>query len=195
MGRGSIFQIIFRKGEIIMKLREKALIGLMALSLAGGIATTFALTSNGGSGSTSGSVDAAIYLNWGDTTQVGDISGLKNGAYIYKSIGVAAPIKSSNVTDKQGQLTFTLAAQVGDNYTINGTTVYISTNDLENVTDHSASAWKDATKLDKSNLTGSFKFNADTTYYLAFTKTAEELEEGKVVSATLTMSLSVVDAN
>lgn len=174
-----------------MKLREKALIGLMALSLAGGVATTFALTAQGANTSTNGSVDSAIYLNWGDTESVGDIEGLKNGSYVYKSIGVAAPAKSAGVT-KVGQLTFTLAAKEGD-YTIDGTTVYISTTDLESVTDHSNEAWTNATKLDKTSLSTAFKFDEATTYYLAFTKTAEEVEDGKTVGAILTMSLSVVD--
>ena len=95
-----------------MKLKGKLLIGLMAVSLAGGIGGAIALTRNSAtSGGTPGGFDQAIYLNWESgqsTLSLSDITTLSAGTPQYRYLTVAP--KSTKTVTGTVTLTFTLSA-------------------------------------------------------------------------------------
>lgn len=175
-----------------MKFSKKLLVGLMSVALMGGVASTLALTYQAANQSTSGNVDSAIYLNWGSEESIDDIENLGPTTYEHRRVTVATPAKSNGVT-KIGKITFTLKAS-DDNHRIDGTTVYISTQDLQQ-SGQGNDLYASATKLNVNATTGVFTFEAQTTYYLAFIKdtSVTDSDTTKEIGAILNMSLSVVD--
>ena len=101
-----------------MNTKSKVLIGLMALSLLGGVGSTLALTRSGASATgTPGAFDQAIYLNWGtDQTSVSlaNVQNLLPDAPQYRYLEVSP--KTTKSIAGNVQLTFTLAATAGEHH-------------------------------------------------------------------------------
>ena len=97
-----------------MKKRSKILIGLMSLSLLGGVGSVLALTRNSSTASsTSPAFDKAIYLYWDSEVQssahLGDIDHAEINTPVYRYLTVSP--KSSKSVAGTVTVTFTLAAQ------------------------------------------------------------------------------------
>lgn len=168
-----------------MKFSKKLLVGLMAVALAGGVASTLALTATVANTSTNGNVDQAIYLNWNESScSISDAT--LSRQMQYRQVAVEAPQKSASVT-KIGQLTFTLAADTGK--VIDGITVYISKNAIEGRSDDADRS--DIITLNSVNTTTSYNFEEATIFYIGLQKVNDEHADN--AGAILTMSLSVVD--
>ena len=109
-----------------MKTKRTVLVGLMALSLLGGVGGALALTRNAASmGGTTGAFDQAIYLNWDSdqaTKSLSDVTDLSAGVAQWRYLTVAP--KSTKTVSGTVTLTFTLAAATGD-YHIKGLTVSV----------------------------------------------------------------------
>ncbi len=95
-----------------MKKHQKVLLGIMALSLAGGIGTAIALTFKDGTGSTTIPTDDAIYLYWGTeeqnkSTNV-EVANFVSGVKQYRGL-VVAP-QSSKGANGTVTITFKLSA-------------------------------------------------------------------------------------
>lgn len=146
-----------------MKTKRKVLVGLMALSLLGGVGGALALTRNAASmGGTTGAFDQAIYLNW-DSDQASKsleaVTDLSVGKAQWRYLTVAP--KSTKTVKGEVTLTFTLAKSDG-NFHIKGLTVSVF---------KTASLAEDATVatlvngvtaepvLNEDNLTGTTKFD------------------------------------
>lgn len=109
-----------------MKTKRKVLIGLMALSLLGGVGGALALTRNQASlTGTTGAFDQAIYLNWeADQSSItlSDITTLAAGTPQYRYLTVAP--KSTKTVAGTVTLSFTLAAGAADTH-MKGLTVSV----------------------------------------------------------------------
>ena len=101
-----------------MNTKSKVLVGLMALSLLGGVGSALALTRTGAAGTgTAGAFDQAIYLNWGtDQTSVSldNVQNLLPGTPQYRYLEVSP--KATKSVAGNVQLTFTLAATTGEHH-------------------------------------------------------------------------------
>ena len=110
-----------------MKVKRKALIGLMALSLLGGIGGALALTNNSATYTgDQGTYDQAIYLGWGaSNTQSVEISPVQNlAANTAQYVPLQASSKSTKTVAGTVTVGFSLAVQTG-NYHIEGLTVTV----------------------------------------------------------------------
>ena len=99
-----------------MGFKKKALIGLMAVSLAGTIGAAVALTRNGATGTcTAPAFDEAVYLYWDDGvgTSAGltDIASIALNTPVYRKL-VVSPQSTKSVSGYV-DLTFTMAAAQG----------------------------------------------------------------------------------
>lgn len=107
-------------------LKGKILIGVMAVSLVGGVGSAFALTRTGASiTGRQGAFDGAVYLYWGhesSTATISNVEDLSAGVAQYRGLEVSP--KSSKSVSGNVRLTFTLAATEG-NYHIKGLTVSV----------------------------------------------------------------------
>ena len=139
-------------------LKGKILIGVMAVSLVGGVGSAFALTRTGASvAGRSGAFDGAVYLYWGhesSTATISNVEELSAGVAQYRGLEVSP--QSSKSVSGNVRLTFTLAPTAG-NYHIKGLTV--SVYKIDAAFDAGAVETQIAEKvaspvLNESNLTG-----------------------------------------
>ena len=108
-----------------MKAKRKALIGLMALCLAGTIGGAAALVVNGTQNQSvgSGAADSAIYLHFDNTNSAVEPLQQLGVASQYRYVKVLAPSKSTSVTGNY-QVSFALTPSEGE-YTLAGVTCKI----------------------------------------------------------------------
>ena len=105
-----------------------ALSGLMALSLAGaGVASAFVINDAATASINSVEVEDVLILRWGQDQSVANITNLAAGTYQYRSVSVAAPVKSEG-NAATAALTITIAAK--DGCTMHGLTVELGDEDL-----------------------------------------------------------------
>lgn len=145
-----------------MKTKRKVLVGLMALSLLGGVGGALALTRNAANmGGTTGAFDQAIYLNWDSdqsTKSLTNVTDLQPSTPQWRYLTVAP--KSTKTVAGTVTLTFTLAKSEG-NCHIKGLTVSVyKTASL--ATDDTVATLVDkvtpAPVLSESNLSGTTTF-------------------------------------
>ena len=107
-------------------LKGKILIGVMAVSLVGGVGSAIALTRTGANGQgRTGKYDEAVYLYWGHestTATIDNVEDLSAGVAQYRGLTVSP--KSTKTVAGNVQLTFTLAPSAGDHH-IKGLTVSV----------------------------------------------------------------------
>ena len=139
-------------------LKGKILIGVMAVSLVGGVGSAFALTRTGASvAGRSGAFDGAIYLYWGSessTVSIDNVENLSAGVAQYRGLEVTP--KSSKSVAGNVRLTFTLAPTAG-NHHIKGLTVNVYKIDAAfdaGTVETQISGKVAAPILNESNLTG-----------------------------------------
>lgn len=139
-------------------LKGKILIGVMAVSLVGGVGSAFALTRNGASVTgRSGAFDGAIYLYWGSessTVSIDNVENLSAGVAQYRGLEVTP--KSSKSVAGNVRLTFTLAPTAGSHH-IKGLTVNVYKIDAAfdaGTVETQISGKVAAPVLNESNLTG-----------------------------------------
>ena len=101
-----------------MNTKSKVLIGLMALSLLGGVGSTLALTRTGASATGQpGAFDQAIYLYWGSeqsSVTLSNVENLQKDVAQYRYLEVSP--KSTKTVAGNVQLTFALAASEGNHH-------------------------------------------------------------------------------
>lgn len=168
------------------KKRRAFLLGLMAMFLVGGVATTLALTYHSAEQNIAGTSDSAIYLKWGhnELEAVGD---LVAGTPQYRDVTLDAD-KSASVTGS-AQVTFTLALIDADS-TLTGLSVAIyhgtrgvGVNDMTLLKTLTSSA---STYTD----TVAFTDNAaNRDYRLAITYDGSMAETNKVIEGKITIAL------
>lgn len=139
-------------------LKGKVLIGVMALSLVGGVGSALALTRTGANAAgRPGAFDGTVYLYWGSestTATISDVENLSAGVAQYRGLTVSP--KSSKSVAGNVRLSFTLAATSG-NYHIKGLSVSVykidAAFDAENVATQIQGKVAEPV-LDESHLTG-----------------------------------------
>lgn len=148
-----------------MKTKRTVLVGLMALSLLGGVGGALALTRNAASmGGTEGAYDQAIYLNWDSdspTKSLAKVDDLVAGTPKWRYLQVTP--KSTKTVEGTVTLTFTLRKSTG-NYHIKGLTVsvYQTASLATDLTVDDLVDGVDATPvLNESHLTGDATFDVD----------------------------------
>ncbi len=127
-----------------MKKHQKVLLGLMALGLAGGVGTTFALTRTAATSSVDGNgTDTAIYVEWGGaTTDYADVKDLKAQEPQYRFVCVTS--NSSKALKGTFNLTFTLNVGTKTEDTANATYALTGlTVDVYEVTTYGTSSFGD----------------------------------------------------
>ena len=109
-----------------MNTKSKVLVGLMALSLLGGVGSALALTRTGASATGQpGAFDKAIYLYWGHEASSAEVANVQNlqplvAQYRYLEVSPqSTKTVAGNVT-----LTFTLAQTAGEHH-LQGLTVSV----------------------------------------------------------------------
>ena len=136
-----------------MGLKSKALIGLMALCLLGGVGSAAALVVNGAQNrniANNGAVESAIYLHFDDANS--STSQLENlgVASQFRYVKVLAPSKTTSVTGNY-QVNFELKPTVpnGETYTLAGVTckIYRGINSTTYVSPHDATQEHPATAV------------------------------------------------
>ena len=167
------------KGEnkIMKKGSVAFLAGLLALSV-GGVATASALIITGANApQQQGSIDSVLYLEWGATQELSQISNLTPDAPAYRTISVAAPEKSASAPN--GKFTATLAANpdgledaVNHTASIAGLTVTIYDKAFDIDGNPGAGAVKFA-DLSSLNLSAYEEVSAAKVYYLKITIDSE----------------------
>ncbi len=148
-----------------MKKHQKVLLGIMALSLAGGTGTAIALNFTGAnSESVSNGTDEAIYLYWGTDTQKTNVSAeVKNlEANVPQYRGLVVSPKSSNALTGYVKLEFKLeltdnqnkASSDGKSYALPGLTV-----NVYEVTDYefNGSSYTGESKTEDNTFQGALK--------------------------------------
>lgn len=197
-----------------MKKHQKVLLGLMALGLAGGVGTTFALTRNAATSSVEGNgTDTAIYVEWGyeTTDDYADVKELKALEPQYRYVRVTS--NSSKALKGTFNLTFTLNVGTKTEDTANATYALTGlTVDVYEVSTYKTSSFEDkdkvgtlttATDEGKTNTcTASTTFDgtatskAETTknYTLVFTWDGTPVGDGKTFGGYLAISQSFADA-
>lgn len=83
-----------------MKKRRVALLSALLVGSLAGAGTAAAFLIDEGHTETSGKLDAAIVLDWGETSTVTDISDLSPSTPAYREVSVAAPKISTNANQK-----------------------------------------------------------------------------------------------
>ena len=180
-----------------MKKNQKFLIGLMVLSIAGGIGTTFALTRNGASSKNhTGQLDQAVYLYWGNDDQqtavTTSISQLQAQVAQYRCV-VVAPKVSNTVT---GNVSVTFALSVGADNVLTGLNVSIYSIDEYATTKEATDTALGTLAIGSGteSYTASFAVGGEnnltpTKYYLVeFLWDGSAIEEGKTFAGNLAIS-------
>ena len=148
-------------------IKGKILLGVMALALAGGVGTTFALTRNAATGTGQApAFDEAIYLYWDSekptSAGLGEVKDLAVNEAQYRVLEVSP--KSTKSVSGKVTLNFALA-EVTDS-TLNGLTisVYESTTEVAQADAAAAVNEKEADlTLSASSKSGSLTFDVDAT--------------------------------
>lgn len=149
-----------------MGLKNKALVGMMALCLVGGVSSAFALTGKAATATGTASLDKAIYLYWDTNSESKTIPAcneLTTNVPVYRYLAVTS--KSSKSVGGVVTLSFEMAVTSGD-YHLNGVTISVyQTESL--ATDQTVDDLIDnvvaAPVLDSAHLTGSTTFNVTAT--------------------------------
>lgn len=159
--------------------KKTVVVSLLLASLLGvGAATAF--VTGGDKKSTQGTVDQVVYLDWGETKSVDNISDLTDGNPVFRTVSLAAPVKSDGATG-YGTPTFKLEliAGTGEDESLEGVTIKVSNEE-----------WK-ATTTAKDTVTTAHSFaeaysELTKTYYLKFEVTSKAY--AKYVAKEITMS-------
>lgn len=141
-------------------LKGKVLVGVMALSLVGGVGSAFAAFTRTGANAAgrTGAFDEAVYLYWGHESTTATISNVENlSAGVAQYRGLTVSPKSTKSAAGNVQLSFELSATAGSHH-VNGVTVSVykidAAFDAENVATQIGGKVA-APVLDIDHLTGS----------------------------------------
>ena len=178
-----------------MGFKKKALIGLMALSLAGTVGSVLALTSVGANKTVNAGLDSAIYLYWGEgstSATIENVTDLAPGVAQYRELTVA-PRASASVA---GTLTVNFAITCGEDNSVNGLSFKVF-----ETTEFSAEAKAVAiAAAPKAQLSAAANVDMEITisagvettklYYLSFEYDGTMQAEGKTFGGQMTISQS-----
>lgn len=179
-----------------MKKHQKVLLGIMALSLAGGIGTAIALTRNAAAQQPiNGNTDTAVYLYWGSkqtTATFASVKDLEPDTPVYRHLTVS-PQVSANLKGKV-TLTFTLAPKT--NHVLTGLKVGVYKVDTaEKETDLGTAAC--TLTASTTEVTGTASFDVETQsathedvayYTIEFVYDGTQIAEDENYGGTLTVT-------
>lgn len=150
-----------------MTKKAKILVAsLLVASLVGaGTATAFIIKN--ANQNTSGSVDDAIYLSWGETKSINDVMFDDGELEFVRCVSLNAP--ETNLNNTYGTFTISIAADEGKS--IDGLTVGIFKDDAECKVENKVD------QLDESKATKSIEIREASTYYLKFTMIDSEFQK------------------
>lgn len=171
------------------KKNKALLLTLMGLSLAGiGGASAYLITS-ASADQQSGAVDSAIVLKWGETQNLGEVTGLTPTSPAYRSVSLAAP-QITTSAGKKAQFTAAIGVGSAEKGSMDGLTVTISNNAYGTGHDDE----KDQKLVAGTTNSVTIDVSDAVTYYLEFTMAQEAYnvytadDPTAVFSAVLTLS-------
>ena len=181
-----------------MGLKSKALIGLMAVCLLGGIGGAVALTTTAANGSVKNNVDSAVVFSWNQDS-IPSIESLKGGVRQYSYVG--ATVNSTKSVAGTVTISFTLAAQDVNAKTgvLTGLSVTVYQASAEITSENVATYAVDGNKqfvLDATHLTNNATFtvaagdanHATSSYFaIAFDYDGSPIGASETLSGTVTL--------